>query len=309
MVNDYEPISYVLITPARNEEDNIERTIRSVISQTILPKRWIIVSDCSTDRTDYIVGEYTSQNSWIELVRMPEHRARSFAAKAHCFRTGYDKLKNTSFDIIGNVDADVSFEEDYFEFLLAKFQQNQRLGVCGTPFIEEGYSSTNDSYEGQKHVPGGCQLFRRKCFEDVGGYPFVKEGIDWVAVTTARMKGWETRSFRERSFFHYRSLGTGESTSSAAIIRYGKKDYLLGGHPLWEFFRILYQMTRKPYMIAGILVMYGYFSALLNQEERFVSQDLMIFHRHEQMDKLRFILGSKLMLKKVDKFDLTYLIP
>ena len=81
-------LQYVLITPARNEEAFIENTIRSVAAQTVRPVKWIIVSDGSSDRTDGIVKQYASQHAWLELLRMPEHRDRQFAAKANCFNAG-----------------------------------------------------------------------------------------------------------------------------------------------------------------------------------------------------------------------------
>ena len=102
-------LSYVLITPARNEEAYIEETIRSVISQTVLPKKWIIISDGSTDRTEEIIEKYIPQNPWIELIRMPERRDRQFAAKVHCFNAGYERIRDLPHDIIGSLDADISF--------------------------------------------------------------------------------------------------------------------------------------------------------------------------------------------------------
>ena len=296
-------LSYVLITPARNEEAYIEKTIQSVISQTVLPKKWIIVSDGSTDRTDDIVNKYTAGYTWIELIRMPEHRDRNFAAKVTCFNKGYESVKSIDFDLIGNLDADISFEKDYLEFLLEKFSQIIELGVAGTPFIEDGYSSVTDSFEGEKHVAGGCQLFRRECFEKIGGYiPNKAGGIDWIAVTTARMKGWKTLSFKEKYFFHHRNLGTGESDNIEAIFNYGKKDYYLGGHPLWEMFRIIYRMTKKPYIIGSFVLMFGYLWALFSRIERPISQELIKFHRQEQMQKLKIILKTVLRFRKIDKF-------
>ncbi len=296
--------SYVLISPARNEESTIEKTIQSVLSQTVLPKKWIIVSDGSTDRTDEIVKQYLQDSEWMELVRMPEHRDRQFAAKVHCFNAGYQKVQGLDYDIIGNLDADISFDNEYLEFLVTKFMEMPDLGVAGTPFVEEsGYSSSEDSFEGGKHVAGGCQLFRRKCFEEIGGYiPIKGGGIDWIAVTSARMKGWETRSFNEKHFNHYRSLGTGESNWMASTFKYGKKDWFLGGHPLWQFFRVAYRMTKKPYVIGGLILLSGYFYAQLSPMKRHVSPKLMQFHRHEQMQKLTTILQSAFKLKKVKKY-------
>lgn len=295
--------SYVLITPARNEETHIEKTIQSVISQTVLPKRWIIVSDGSTDRTDEIANEYIINNNWIELVRMPEHRDRQFAAKVNCFNAGYERLKGLEYEIIGNLDADISFDPDYFEFLLNKFEQIPDLGVSGTPFIEKGYSSIADSFEGETHVAGGCQLFRRECFDDVGGYIPVKGGgIDWIAVTTARMKGWKTRSFKEKHFFHYRSLGTAKTNVIGSSFNYGKKDYFLGGHPLWEVVRCTYRLTKKPYIMGGLALISGYIWAGISRQKRPISPDLMKFHRSEQMEKLKTIIKALIQFKKISKY-------
>jgi hypothetical protein len=187
---------------------------------------------------------------------------------------------------------------------MEKFQDDPNLGVAGTIFREEGYSSGEDSFEGQNHVAGGCQLFRRRCFENIGGYiPNRAGGIDWIAVTTARMKGWKTRSFREKYFFHYRSLGTAERSLLSSAFSYGEKDYFLGGHPLWEVCRVAYRMSKKPYLLGGIALFLGYVSALLRRMERPVSDELMQFHRGEQLKKLKTVLRSLVTFKKVDSFE------
>ena len=126
--------------------------------------------------------------------------------------------------------------------------------------------------------PDGCQLFRRQCFKEIGGYvPNKAGGIDWIAVTTARMMGWTTRSFREKSFFHYRSLGTAERSLLASTFSYGEKDYYLGGHPVWELFRVAYRATKKPYFVGGVALYSGYLSAFLRRMKRPVSKELDAF--------------------------------
>src|SRR5438874_1010745 len=99
----------LLVTPARNEEAFIEKTIQSMVNQTVLPKRWVIVNDGSTDGTARIIRHYDAVHDWIEVVDMPARRDRSFAAKVHCFDAGYAKVKDLDHEVIGNVDADTSF--------------------------------------------------------------------------------------------------------------------------------------------------------------------------------------------------------
>ena len=296
--------SYVLITPARNEEAFIEKTIQSVISQTVLPKKWVIVSDGSTDRTDEIVKKYLPDHPWIELIRMPEHRDRSFAAKANCFNAGYQKLDSIQYDIIGNLDADVSFEKDYFEYLLDKFSQYPNLGVAGTPMIEATHDPVKDGIFNETDVFGACQLFRRECFEKIGGYtPIRWGGIDWIALRTARMNGWKTQSFFDKRFFHHRRMGATDSNFWAARFNYGRKDYFLGNHPIWELFRIFYQMTRKPYIIGGMFLFFGYFFAFLTRIERPISKKLMAFHRKEQMKRLKSVFKNMLKNRNLKEND------
>lgn len=296
---------YVLITPARNEETFIKQTLDSVVAQTYRPLKWVIVNDGSTDSTASIVEPYAARYPWIELVNLPVRQERNFAAKVHGFNAGRERVKDLGYEVIGNLDADVLLMKDHFEFLLSKFKQDPKLGVAGTVFREEGYDSGVDSLEGQLHVSGQCQLFRRQCFADIGGYFANKAGgIDWIAVTTARMKGWRTRSFREKSFFHFRHLGTAERSTFAAAFSYGEKDYYLGGHPLWELFRVAFRMVKRPYLVEGVGLGLGYGWAALRRTKRAVSRELMVFHRREQMRKLRVILKSLVTLKPIDKFTL-----
>jgi glycosyltransferase involved in cell wall biosynthesis len=298
-------LSYALITPARNEAAFIEKTIQSVIRQTLLPVKWVLVDDGSSDGTVSIISKYLSAHPWMELVEMPKRAQRHFAGKVYAFNAGLQRIQNLEYEVIGNLDADISFDDEYFEFLLQKFCEDAKLGVAGTIFEEEGYSSATDSFEGKNHVAGQCQLFRKRCFEEIGGYtPHRAGGIDWMAVITARFMGWKTRSFLEKKFFHYRRLGTAERGVLASLFSYGKKDYYLGGHPLWELCRVAYRATKRPYVAGAIALYSGFLWAFIQQVKRPVSRDLMRFHRKEQMEKLKAIFGSILKFRRVDNFDL-----
>jgi glycosyltransferase involved in cell wall biosynthesis len=300
-------LNYVLVTAARNEGRFIERTLESVVAQTRPPLRWIIVDDGSTDETPDLVEKYAREYPWIQLVRRSQRLERSFAGKADAVNAAVAGLKDMEYEVIGNLDADVSFGPDYIEFVVEKFSGDPRLGVAGTPFTEEGdYDSTKDSFEGENYVAGPCQLFRRQCFGEIGGYvPNRAGGVDWIAVMTARMKGWKVRSFPEKRFHHHRSMGTAQRSPLSALFSYGEKDYYLGGSPVWQLFRVVYRMGKKPMLTGGLALLFGYCWAALRRVKRPVSTELMRFHRRDQMHKLRTILRSVFRLKKVDNFSLT----
>ena len=285
--------TYVLITPARNEAEFIELTLKSVVSQSVKPLKWVIVSDGSTDGTDEIVSRYSALHPWIELVRMPERRERHFAGKVHAFNAGYALVKDLDWEVVGSLDADISFDDEFFSFLLGKLAEDSTLGLVGAPFKDS--SMYDYRFVSIEHVSGACQLFRRACFTAIGGYVPVKSGgIDHVAVITARMKGWKTRTFTEKICLHHRKIGTAERGALSAKYRVGALDYALGGHPVWEIFRTVYQMSKKPYILGGLMLLAGYVVASIRHEERPVSKELVEFRRREQMVRLRkFLTGGK----------------
>ena len=286
--------SYVLVTPARNETQFIESTIKSVVAQTVRPLKWVIVSDGSTDGTDEIVSRYAAAYEWIELLRMPERKERHFAGKAYAFDAGKVRVGGLSYDVIASLDADITFESDYFSFLLEKLVADPMLGVVGTPYVETSGESFDYNFTSLDHVSGACQAFRRECYEAIGGYLPVKVGtIDCIAVITARMKGWKTRTFTGKVCQHHRKVGTAQCGPVRANFTTGVMDYAMGNHPLWQLFRTAYQMSRKPFLTRGLALGAGYLWASLRRAERPVSREFVVFHRREQMQRLKDKVAGK----------------
>jgi biofilm PGA synthesis N-glycosyltransferase PgaC len=288
-------LRYVLITPARNEEKYIENTIRSVIDQSVRPICWLIVNDGSTDRTRPIIESFASTHPWIRCINLPERKERHFGGKARAFNEAYAIVKDLDFGFIGNLDADITIPSDYYEFLISRFTENPKLGVAGTPFVEDFSKPHAHTYSNPganlSHVSGASQFFRRACFDEIGGYQPIKGGgIDWLAVTTARMKGWTTRTFVEKVCFHHRKMGTAGRNPLAARFKHGQEDYYVGGHPVWQLLRGCFQMKEKPYVLGGVALIAGYFWAYVRRMESPIPQELKAFHRAEQISRLRQIV-------------------
>jgi len=299
-------MKYVLITAAHNEQAFIVGTLDSVCGQTQLPERWVIVDDGSADNTGKIVASYAEKFPWITLISNPHREGRNFAAKANAVNSALAQMQDQEFDVLGNLDADTSFGPDYMEFVMQKFAADPKLGVAGSPFTQDGgYDSVRDSFASEGHVAGPCQLFRRECWSEIGGYVAnAAGGVDWIAVMTARMKGWNVRSFADRRYHHHRSMGTAGRSEVAALFSYGEKDYYLGNLPAWQLFRVTYRLAKKPYLAGGLALFLGYCWAAMRQVKRPVSRELMRFHRREQMRRLKTILQALLTFKKVDNFRL-----
>jgi len=283
--------TYVLITPARDEARFIESTLRSVIAQTVRPLKWAVVSDGSTDGTDEIVSRYAAENPWIELVCMPQRSERHFAGKALAVRAGVERMQGLSYEVIASLDADISFEPDYFEYLLGKLLHDPRLGVVGTPYRDDTAEVYDYRFVSIDHVSGACQVFRRSCFEEIGGYVLSKGGaIDTIATLTARSKGWKTRTFTERIGLHQRVIGTAENGPLKSRFILGKRDWMIGNSVLWELCRGLYQMTKRPVLLRGFAIVIGYLWAACSGVERPIPRELRAIRRKEQMNHLwRFV--------------------
>jgi biofilm PGA synthesis N-glycosyltransferase PgaC len=287
--------AYVLVTPARNEAAFIEKTLRAMVAQTAPPLRWVIVSDGSTDGTDELVQKYAAQHPWIELVKMPPRAERHFAGKVYAFNAGYERVKGLDYEVIGNLDGDSSFEADYIEYLLGKFAENPRLGVAGTNYVEDEWDlSLKHDYRfaNIEDVTGQCQLFRRDCFEAIGGYkPNKMGGIDLMATLSARMHGWETRVYTDKVLFHHRQQGTASANKFLVEFSNGKKDYLFGSHPLWQVCRAVYRLSKKPIIFGACLLLIGYFWAWIRGLEKTVTKEVVAFRKKEQMARLKRIFG------------------
>jgi glycosyltransferase involved in cell wall biosynthesis len=279
--------AYMLVTAAHNEEAFIEKTIKAVMSQTLLPKRWVIVSDGSIDETDKIVGGYADRYPLIELVRIGKDHARSFASKVYALNAGLERLNDSDCEFIGNLDADVSFDESYFANLVGEFERDPGLGLAGGFIYEKrhgGFSArANNSI---RSVAGAVQLFRRECYESVGGIlPLKYGGEDWCAEVMARMKGWRVRAIPELKVFHHKPTGAG-----AGVLRYwyhqGFMDYSLGSHPLFAIVKCLRRLRAKPYVAGTLARLTGFVWAYYRKEERPVPREFVEYLRREQKGRL-----------------------
>ena len=285
-------IQYALITPARNEEAFIEKTIQSVISQTIRPQHWIIVNDQSTDRTGEIAQQYADEHDFMQVIHATGDAERNFGSKAKVIEFAYEHLKDKEFDYIGNLDADISFEPEYYEQILGKLEENPKLGLAGGIRYDMHEDEMRLIDPSRNSVGGPIQLFRRECYEQIGGYVALPYGgIDAVAEICARMNGWEVRSFPEYRVYHHRPTGTAGRSVWSARLRGGYRDYTIGYHILFEFFRMLRRMvTHKPYVIGASLGFLGYLIAMFRGFERPVSDEMIEFLHEEQLERLKRII-------------------
>lgn len=280
---------FALVTPARNEEDHIGRLIEAVAAQTTPPVRYVVVSDGSTDRTDEIIAGYAEQHPFITFVRSGTTPgvSRNFGSKVRAFNAGYDRLKDIDYDFIGNLDADMSFEPDYFEKLLQRFDEDKDLGVAGGDIYELIGGRPMKRLVSRQSVSGAVQMFRRECFEDIGGYQQLdRGGIDAAAEIMARMKGWDVRLQTDLKAIAHRPVQTGRKGPLATRFNKGVMNRQLGYHPLFHLAVSARQMMARPYILGGLYILAGYVSAMLKGAPRVLPDEVVAYLRAEQMHRL-----------------------
>ena len=279
--------TYVLMTAAYNEELHIEKTITSVLQQTLRPERWMIVSDGSTDRTNEIIERYASQYDFIRFLRLTRPPGHSFRSKVVALNKGLVLIKGAPFDFIGNLDADVSVGPTYFEQLMKRFETSPRLGLA-SGFVHEEIEGEFHSRSSNRidSVPHAAQLVKRACWEAIGGYAILKYGgEDWYAQTCAKMKGWEVRAIPQLTIFHHRHTGAGTNLM-AHRFRLGRLDYSFGSYPLFEIFKCLRRILEPPMLIGGLTRLAGFIWSCIQRESRVVSSEFIEFLRVEQKEKV-----------------------
>jgi len=286
--------AYVIITPAHNEEVFLSETADSIVAQTVRPLKWVIVNDASSDQTREVAESYARQYGFIEVVNLERAGGRHFGNKVRAFNAGLERVTDLNFDFIGNLDADISFGPGYFENLLRQFQADRKLGLAGGMV----HTTIDGQFVSQEvaldSVAGAVQLFRRKCFEQVGGYCAMPlGGIDTAAEIAARMHGWTTRTIPELRTQEHRFTGSATASPLTSRLKEGMRMHSLGYSPIFFFARCINRLMDRPILVGSFAALYGYFTTAFSGKPVSVSPAMVSFLRTEQHRKLKHLLGFK----------------
>jgi glycosyltransferase involved in cell wall biosynthesis len=278
-------IKYVIITPARDEEKHIEGTIQSVIGQSIVPAEWVIVDDGSQDRTYEIIERYSTQYSWIHPFKRPDRGYRkSGGGVVDTFYDGYDNLETMGADFIVKLDGDLFFGNTYFEDCLKEFLKNPKLGIGGGTI----YSNVGGKYVMEKnpsfHVRGATKIYRRDCWRDIGEL-IRAPGWDTLDEIKANMHGWETRSFPDILLYQERGTG-GADGQWRDNVKNGLANYISGYHPVFMLLKCLKRIFRKPRIVGGTALMYGYIGGYITNAKQVDDKNLLKYVKQQQINRL-----------------------
>jgi glycosyltransferase involved in cell wall biosynthesis len=281
---------YVIVSPVRDEQQYIERTIGSVVRQTIKPAVWMIVDDGSRDGTGKIIDDYARKYSWIKAIHRADRGTRvPGTGVIEAFYDGYHFLGSEEWNFIVKLDGDVGLQPDYFQRCFERFNQDPKLGICGgvmyCPYENGLRLESNPVF----HVRGPIKLYRRACWEAIGGL-IKAPGWDTVDEVQANRLGWRTRSFSDLKVIHYRPTGAAQGAWRDGV-KMGRAAYVTGYHPLFMMMKCLKRVFQKPYVIVAIAHGYGFVTGYLKRIPQVKDRALIRYVRDQQIRRL-FLLDS-----------------
>jgi len=278
-------IRYVIITPARDEEPHIQKTILAVSQQTLRPVKWVIVDDGSSDRTGEIVDGSAKIYPWITTLHRSNRGFRQAGGGViAAFNEGYACLESVDWDFLVKLDADLSFPPDYFERCFAEFHKDPNLGIGGGGIYHLENGSLRLEPSPAFHVRGATKIYKRECWEMLGGL-VVAPGWDTIDEVKANMLGWSTRTFVDLQVSHYRFTGAADGAWKDSV-KNGFANYVTGYHPFFMLFKCLRRLTSRPYVVGSLGLGWGFLKGYIRHAARVEDHALIKYTRNQQIRRL-----------------------
>ena len=278
---------YIVITPVRDEASHIEETIEAVRSQTLLPTRWIVVDDGSTDGTGDILDRHAARTSWMTVIHRANrgHRANG-GGVMDAFYAGYGALNGEAWNYLVKLDGDLSFAADYFERCFAMFDADPRLGIGGGVVcqLKGGEPVVESKGDPPFHVRGATKIYRRECWDQIS--PLMKApGWDTVDEVKANMLGWATRTFPRLPIVQHKPTGSADGAWRNAF-KNGRANYVTGYDPVFMLAKCVRHALVKPVFVGGVAMALGFLSGYVAQLPQVSDASVISYLRREQRRRL-----------------------
>lgn len=268
-------MKHIIITPVFNEEKNLEYILKSIVGQTQLPIKWVLVDDNSTDNSALIIKDFIKDFPWITYLFHPSEPKKVQGSKViEAFNFGLNYLNDIEYEIISKIDADLELPIDYFEKIIHAFNKNPKLGIAGGKIQEYKNDEWSIIAQAPYHVRGALKSYRKECFLEIDGLLPVL-GWDGLDEMTSMYKGWQTEIIN-CNVKHYRPAST-DYFPIKMQFKYGIANYKNGGNMLLALIRFLVKFKNKPYFLASLSFLSGYFYAFINQKPKNVDLNLAKF--------------------------------
>lgn len=277
----------------RDESEYVERTLRSVTEQTVLPLAWVIVDDGSRDRSREIVAQYAAKHPWIKLCSTSRTNTRQPGSNVvRIFNEGFEVIRHLAFDFVVKLDCDVELPTNYFEELLQRFAEDESLGIASGVYREQTSRGWCAVEMPAYHAAGASKMIRAACFSEIGGF-VSSRGWDTVDEIRARVKGWNTAHFRNIEFDHLKPEGSGIGLLRTSAM-HGEIYYLTGGGGLFLILKALHRAwAGRPPVVAALAMLYGFLRQWINATPRLVTRQEAEYYRSLLNQRLLKPFGAK----------------
>ncbi len=294
-------MTYLIISPCRNEAAFMRATLDSVIAQSITPAKWVIVDDGSTDETPAILKEYEMEHEWIKIVTRSDRGRRAVGSGVvDAFYEGFRTISLGDYKYICKLDLDLELPEKYFESLLAKMETNPRIGTCsGKAYIHSSGGLVSERHGDETSI-GASKFYRVSCFQEIGG--FIGEVMwDGIDCHRCRMLGWVACSIDEPDlrFVHLRPMGSSQENIINGRMRHGYGQYFMGTGLLWMIATTIYRIPEKPYVVGGIFILFGWLKSWIKGLRRYEAEGFRDFLRKYQRRAL--LVGKAQAIAEIDE--------
>ncbi|MEZ5245291.1 MAG: glycosyltransferase family A protein [Acidimicrobiales bacterium] len=276
---------YVVVSPARDEAEYLPYTMRSMVAQTWRPAKWVIVNDGSTDGTGEIAREFAADHDWIEVIdRRDRGSRRPGGGVVEAFSEGFALMDGIDWEFAVKLDSDLDLPEDYFERCLQRMIDEPELGIAGGMIENDIDGKLVLEEHPMFHVRGATKIYRRSCWDAIGGIHAVK-GWDTLDELKAALNGYTTRSFRDIILIQRRFTGDGQG-QWPNWQKNGEAAYVCGYHPAFVLAKAVRRCFIRPWVIAGAGLVVGYCKAVINRRERVDDPELLAYVREQQWRRL-----------------------
>jgi glycosyltransferase involved in cell wall biosynthesis len=272
-------LAYVVVTPVRNDEKNLRSLADALAAQTVQPQRWIIANNGSTDSTGAAALDLESEYSWIAALDVAtEGELMRGAPIVRAFHAALEEL-DFGPDVVVKLDADITFEADHFQRLLAAFEANPMLGIASGVCYERG----DDNVWRQRHgtgpgVWGAVRAYRWACLQAI--LPLEERmGWDTLDLVKASVHGWEAKVLDDIPFRHHRPEGMRDGGRARTWAIQGRAAHYMGYRFSYLLVRTLYRSLHEP---AAVALLWGYLTAALRREPTCADAEVRAYLRHSQ---------------------------
>ena len=278
-------MKYYIVIPSYNEETLISLTLQSLIEQTVLPSKIVVVNDNSTDKTADIVLKFAKENPFITLVNKTSENIHLPGSKViQAFQKGFETL-DENYDIIVKLDADLIFPANYFETVIKHFQSDSKVGMAGGfCYIEKNGDWILENLTDKDHIRGALKAYRKETFQQIGG---LKPAMGWDTVDELLCKYYNWKVVTDESLQVKHLKPTGANYNKTARYKQGEAFYTLG----YGFFITaiasakLAMLKKKPLLFLDYIQ--GFWKAKLDKKPILVNPEQAKFIRKYRLQKMK----------------------